>query len=150
MAGTIGNQQGALPAFKTTGQATFFTYAANTTADGLRYRVSPQAWYHRQSLGVLAECVYSSQEVKKGASRGTIDDGAWQVALSYVLTGEKASYKGIDPKKPFDLQAGAWGALEFVARVSEIEVDSNAFPTFASTQASAKRARGWGEVSTGT
>ncbi|MBI4585697.1 MAG: hypothetical protein HY717_16925 [Planctomycetes bacterium] len=64
--------------------------------------------------------------------------------MSYLLTGEKASYKGVDPKKPFDFSLGNWGAFEIVGRFSSLDVDSQAFPVFASSATSAEKARAWG------
>jgi len=57
-----------------------------------------------------------------------------------VLTGEEASYKGVKPKRPFDLKNGAWGAFELAARYSQLHVDGDAFPVFADLTKAAKEA----------
>ena len=71
VAGTVGKERGETAAtqvapYKTSGQVNFFTYLAATLADGMHYRVSPQATYYVGPFGVLAEYVLSSQEVSSG------------------------------------------------------------------------------------
>jgi phosphate-selective porin OprO/OprP len=56
-----------------------------------------------------------------------LHNDAWQVAGSWLLTGEDASFKGVKPKRNFDLNSGGWGAWEIVARYSELNIDDNAF-----------------------
>ena len=59
---------------------------------------------------------------------------------SYVLTGEDASFDGVKPAHPFDPKSDNWGAFELVGRMSRLDVDSNAFPVFASAATSARSA----------
>lgn len=134
----------ALPSYKTAGQQTFFSYkagspatAANTVAAyGNSLRISPQAYWYWDSFGFLGEYVSSSQRVKINSTDKTLKNTAWQAAASYVLTGEKPSYKGVIPK-------GEWGAVEITARYSELNIDNNAFPLFADITASARGATAW-------
>jgi phosphate-selective porin OprO/OprP len=58
-----------------------------------------------------------------------------------VVTGERASYRGVSPRSPFDPGAGGWGAVEVAVRYSELRVGDGAFPIFASPTTSAARAR---------
>jgi len=60
-----------------------------------------------------------------------------------VLTGEDAAYNGVTPKHPFDPRNGQWGAWQIVARYANLDVDSKAFPTFASSASSASSSRAW-------
>jgi phosphate-selective porin OprO/OprP len=144
MAVTTGSQQGTLPSFKTSGQATFFSYSSGVTADGRRLRLSPQAYYYWGPFGLLGEYVSSSQDVRKGADMATVKNSAWQLAASYVLTGEKASYKGVSPARPFDPKKGQWGAFELAARYSQLSVDKAAFDHgFADLKKAAKGANEW-------
>ena len=69
---------------------------------------------------------------------------AWQVAASYVLTGEKNSWRGITPKRPFSLREGGWGAWEIAARIQQLNVDDDVFAGFASATSSATEANSWG------
>ncbi|HUJ12044.1 MAG TPA: porin [Verrucomicrobiae bacterium] len=154
IAGTVGDQDGSttsasVPSFKTPGQNTFFKYLSGTTlanttyGHGQRVRVSPQGYYYWGPFGLLAEYVFSEQEVQKGAATDHLRNAAWQAAGSVVLTGERASYRGVTPRRPFDLKNGGWGALELAARYSVLRIDPEAFPTFASIDSSAQEARAW-------
>jgi len=62
LAASRGKQHGALPAFKTAGQSTFFSYAANASASGFRTRLSPQLHYYYGAVGLIAEFVRSEQK----------------------------------------------------------------------------------------
>ena len=65
------------------------------------------------------------------------------MAASYVLTGEENSWRGITPKRPFNLSGGGWGAWEIAARYSELDIDDDTFPIFANPDTSATKARSW-------
>jgi phosphate-selective porin OprO and OprP len=156
-----------LPSYRTDGQNTFFRYSGAAVADGARIRFSPQAYYYIGSLGILTEYARVIQDVSLttggsppagGAGSNTIfipntgktlHHQAWHVTLSYLLTGETASFKGVKPKQNFDFGNG-WGAWEIVGRYSEITLDEDTFkdPTgttftgaYANLSESAKRAR---------
>ena len=51
-----------------------------------------------------------------------LDARAWQATATVALTGDKASYGGVRPAKPFDPAKGQWGALELAARVHGLEL----------------------------
>jgi phosphate-selective porin OprO/OprP len=51
----------------------------------------------------------------------------WDVTGSFVLTGEAASERGVKPHTPFDPTARRWGALQVLARYSEVTFDEDAF-----------------------
>ena len=154
VATTYGDQQGTvsapnLPSFKTQGQLAFFSYLAgggtdNTVrAEGERFRFSPQGYYHWGPFGLLGEYARTRQDVRMGAAIARLTNTAWQLSAYYVLTGEKASFKRVNPAKPFDPGKGHWGAFEVAARYSELRVDDKTFPTFANIARSAKEARAW-------
>ena len=161
VAGTIGDESGTpgtpnLPTYRTTGQLTFFRYLSSATptvtntvvANGQHSRVSPQGYYYWGPFGVIAEYVYSDQqvEVRPGGvkTQDHIRNSAWEVTASWVLTGEQNSFAGVTPKKPFNLKAGTWGAFQLVARYSDLHIDPDAFPTYANPAQSAQEARDWG------
>jgi phosphate-selective porin OprO/OprP len=99
-------------------------------ADGRRYRFSPQFSYYYGPLGVLGEWVRESQEIsvgKNNLAKTTLNNDAFQLGFSWLLTGEDASFKGVKPKNNFDLNSGGWGAWELVARWQEINIDKDAF-----------------------
>lgn len=157
VAGTYGNQEGGglVNKYKTTGQQQFFSYrsgagsaaAPNVVADGDHWRVSPQLYYYWGAFGLFGEYVVSDQRLRldAGASRfARIRNSAWQVAASYVLTGEENSWKGFTPKRSFSPGNGGWGAWELAARVGQLDVDDAAFPLYADPATSASGATGWG------
>jgi phosphate-selective porin OprO/OprP len=154
IAGSTGNQSGTtaatgLASYKTGGQLTFFSYRADgtaagtTLADGRRQRLSPQGYWYAGPFGLLAEYVRSSQEVRRGVTSARIENDAWQAAASYVLFGGEPSYRGVDPKQPFDASQHHWGALELAARYNRLNVDDKAFPLFANPASAASRATAW-------
>ncbi len=138
-----------LPSYRTSGQQRFFAYRGTTFADGERLRLSPQGYYYYGPLGLLWEYVNVSQDVARnidGASRADqLDHDAWQLAASYVLTGEESTYKGVKPKRPFAFQSGSYGAFEVKARYSELSIDDDSFAggadSFADPTAAAAQAR---------
>ncbi len=85
----------------------------------------------------------SSQEVQKGATSAKIDNKGWQVASTYVLTGENASYSGVVPRNAFDPANGKWGAFEVAGRFSTLSVDDEAFPVYANPLTSVQDAKAW-------
>ena len=127
IAGTGGQQAGALPSFKSAAQQTFFSYGAGATADGSRTRVSPAAYYYSGVFGAFGEYVRSTQAVSKGAVHADIANSAWEVTGLVVATGEKATDRGVVPAKPFDLAKKQWGALQIGARYASLRVDPQAF-----------------------
>ncbi len=140
-----------LPSYVTEGQQTFFRYGANAFADGKRFRISPQASYYNGPFGLITEYARVDQDVSltnKNNGGGALTPAAtndplnivsgtnkklshdaWQVAVSYLITGEDASFKGVKPKNDFDLDKGGWGAWELVARYNEINLDKDTFRT---------------------
>lgn len=152
LAGSTGEKEGTgnnfLPRYRTPGQNQFFGYRSTVVADGDHTRLSPQAYYYRTAFGLLAEYIRSEQELLIGsnqASRIELEQDAWQVTGSWVLTGEDASYKGVArPNQPYTIGGEGWGAFEVVGRYGQLDVDDDAFPIFASADASASEARAWG------
>ncbi|MGE0821657.1 MAG: porin [Candidatus Binatia bacterium] len=155
LAGTYGDQSGSasspnLPSFRTPGQQTFFRYrsdgtaAGTTIANGIHSRFAPQGYYYYGPFGLFGEYVKSYQRVQRDAEHEMLDNEAWQMAVSYVLTGENASYRSVVPATDFDLRKGTWGAFEVAARYGELHVDIDAFPFFADPTKAARVAESWG------
>ena len=138
-----------LASYRTTGQQVFFRYRLDGTASGsavasgTRYRASLQAYYYAGPVGMLFEQAYSSQKLRRGATAGEGGVNAWQVAGSWVLTGERASHRAIVPRRNFDPGSGAWGAFELASRYHQLSVGGAAFPVFADPSVGAQRARAW-------
>lgn len=173
LAGSYGWKEGdfaatELPAYKTEGQQTFFSFrtladkaavpAAGSTpakaavvgdtgtarAFGAGYHVNPQAYWYGGSFGLSGEWIYSAQEAKKGGDAEAVSLGAsaWAATASYVLTGETPSFKGLKPRHA--VGAGGFGAIELVARASQLKVDDDVFPAYADPAKSASEALTYG------
>jgi phosphate-selective porin OprO and OprP len=144
-----------LPSFRTPAQATVFRYRADTTptiADGERTRLAPQLYYYAGRFGLLGEYTEVSQDVSRALDSGivrsdTIDTTAWQLAASFFLTGEEATYRGYKPNSSFSIEDGTWGAFELTARYHELDIDDAAFAgggdSFADPSASVRKASGY-------
>lgn len=149
VAGSFGDQQISstttnLSSYRTPGQQTFFSYRTGAFPDGERYRLAPQAYYYWGPVGLIGEYTIEEQKIALGTSSDRLRHHAWQIAGSYMLTGDDASYAGVNPKHPFDLKTGQWGAFEIAARYHVFDSDNDAFPTFADPAKSASKATGWG------
>ena len=146
IAGTTGKQTGPLPAYRSAGQISVITIQTGITADGTRTRYSPQLSFYSGRFGLLAEYAQSSSRVKKAdGTRFDLDASAWEVTATIALTGDKASYAGVRPVKPFDPSKGQWGALELTARVHELELDRAAVDQGAiDPTKSARKLSAWG------
>ena len=147
IAGSTGNEHGtllapALPTYLSPGQFVVFRYrndgtdAGTVLAAGSLARISPQAYYSLGPFSFLGEYVQSTQEVSRVTSRAKLSNVSYQAAGSFVITGENASYRGVVPKNPFSLADGTWGAFEIALRFHALDVDDDAFPTFASPTSS--------------
>ena len=147
IAGTYGKQDSGtakapnLAYYKTPGQENLFSYTANATpttantvvASGNHYRISPQGYYYFGPAGLLGEYVISTQNVSINNKSAKLRNDAWQVQLSYVLTGENATHKGVTPARPFipGSSNSGWGAVQIVARYNALNIDNDTFPTYA-------------------
>jgi phosphate-selective porin OprO/OprP len=143
-----------LPTFRTPAQATFFRYRAGATptlADGERTRLAPQLYYYVGSFGLIGEYTKVSQEVSRAtgtsARSDTVDTTAWQLAASWFLTGEEASFRGFRPNSVFAVGKDGWGAFELAARYHQLSIDGAAFAgsaaSFADPAVSARKATGY-------
>ena len=135
---------GLTPGDTTDGQQKFFTYNAGVNANGGGWRVSPQAYYHYGPFSLLGEYVISDQQVASATKLADLQNSAWETSGGWVLTGEDASYNGVNPRHSFDPRNHHWGALQVVARCAVLDVDSRAFSDgFASSAKSADGAGAW-------
>jgi phosphate-selective porin OprO/OprP len=157
VAASSGRQEGAvLPTFITTGgQIPFFSYGSGSgstavvpIAAGRRLNYVPQLYYYAGPFGLMAEYVSSAQKISALVDHSpvlhNIRNSAWQVAGSWLLTGEKKSLKTVVPRRSLDDQRMGWGAWEVAARYTGLNVDPMAFSSrFADPALSAQSARAW-------
>ena len=134
----------------------FFTYYSDSTdplqstvANGEQTRIYPQMYYYYGRFGMLAEWVKSEQRVSRlrennlntnesctvlsyqydyyCRDHAMITNTAWQIAVSFLLTNDRASYEGIIPASPFIPGGSGWGAFEIKVRYGETVIDRDAF-----------------------
>jgi phosphate-selective porin OprO and OprP len=143
VAGSTGDQEGAIAGLKTVAQTTFFKYSSSAVANGLHNRLSPQAYYYTGPFGVLGEYVISSQEVLNKNYTGRVKNQAWEATGSVMLTGEKNSYAGVRPRNAREHVTGwrRFGGVELALRYSQLAIDGGAFLHFANVSTSARLAK---------
>ncbi len=133
-----------LPAYKTFGQNSFITFASGVASDGHRDRLAPGAYYYLGPFGVFTEYGVTEEGFQKGTARHEIAFRAWQVAVSYILTGDRKVFGNLIPRKNFDPRNHTWGAVEIAARTGEFSADHGLYNYGFATQAtSARLAREW-------
>jgi phosphate-selective porin OprO/OprP len=126
----------------------YFSYASGATpavADGIRTRYSPSIWYLRGPFSGWGEYVHSEVPVRRGDVVQDVAHEAWQVAASWVLTGEAAtdSSAPIRPRHNFDFGNGHWGAFQVSARYHALEVDEKAIAFGLAAPGSSRKADAW-------
>ena len=147
LSGSRGRQAGtnALPTFRTqSAEQTYFAYSG-AVADGVRTRYSPQAFYYVGPFGGFAEYVHTATPVREGLVREDVSHDAWQIAASYVLTGETATDAGVGvrPRANFDFGSGGLGAFQVAARYQALEVDEQAIALGFAAPGSSRKADAW-------
>jgi phosphate-selective porin OprO/OprP len=147
VAGSRGRQTGAgaLPSYRTSSlQQPFFSYSG-AVADGVRTRYSPQLSYYYKSFGGFAEYVHSELPVRKGTVEDDVAHDSWQLAASWVLTGEAATEgsAGVRPRTNFDFENGHFGALQVAARYHALKVDDRAFALNLAAAGASREAAAW-------
>ena len=144
---SAGSQTGllALPAYRTVSlQQPYFAYLG-AQADGVRTRYSPNAAYYYKAFGGWFEYVRSELPVRKGEVVEDIAHDAWQIAGSFMVTGEHPS-DGSGPVRPranFDFGHGHYGAVQIAARYHALTVDEEAFELGFAAPGSSRTAKAW-------
>lgn len=113
--------------YKTPGQNDIFAYSSSVLGDGRQNRISPQFYYYAGPFGLIGEYARVSHDVARGARSDKLSHDAWQLAGTYVLTGEENSFRGITPKQNFEWGKDGWGAWEVGLRYSELNIDDKTF-----------------------
>lgn len=146
IAASTGNRFGTptnplLPAYKSGGQNTFFSYISGTTdpagtpfAHLRQTRINPGLYYYFGGFGVLGEYVWDKQEVQKGNVTANLVNWAAHGTASFVIGG-KNGYDGATPNQVLDFTKGTWGALEIGVRWNYLKVDGATFGSATDTTA---------------
>lgn len=122
----------------------FFSYSG-ASADGIRRRYSPQVFYYFKSFGGFVEWVHTETPIRKELVREEIAHNAWQVAGSFVLTGEAATDAGagVRPRANFDFGNGGLGAFQIAARYHTLKVDPRALTLGLASPGASREADAW-------
>lgn len=141
LAGNRGAQGPALPSFLTAGRQTFFAYAPGATGAGTRIRWSPQAFYYRGRFGGYGEFVRSRGSVERAGETVEIDHDAWQIAATWVLSGESVSpERNVRPRASFDPATGHYGAMQLAVRLQRLAVSEAAITRGLAAAGASRRA----------
>lgn len=148
VAASRGEQPQTLPRFRTSAKQVFFAFAGGGAHGvGTRVRYSPQIFMYSGPFGAFAEYVRSTGDVQRdggaGLVRGEIAATAWQVAASWVLTGEDATDRGVRPRTDFAPDGGGRGALQIAARYHELRVGQNALVLGVASAGASRTAQAW-------
>lgn len=128
--------------------------------NGDQYHIAPQGYYYYGPFGLMADWTQSTQGIGVNESSSTVTtrqkntsatrnsstktvatnpkqitqtsatNNAWQVAASYVLTGEDNTYWAIKPRSNFNPFEGTWGAWQAAFRWQELDIDDSTFENF--------------------
>jgi phosphate-selective porin OprO/OprP len=133
-----------LPAYKTFGQNSFLPLASGVSEAGHRTRLAPGAYYYLGGFGLFSEYGLTEEGLQKGTLRRDIAFRAWQVATSFILTGEKKGFASPTPKRNFDPKHNGWGAVELAVRVGNFSAERGLFDYgFASVTSAPRDAHEW-------
>ena len=125
-AAETGIQGTQLPVFRSHGQQAVFRYA-QAEADGRRTRWSPMAAYAHGPFWGWVEFIRSAGGVRgANGSVHQIGHEAFELAGSWVLTGETAPERNPRPASSFDPPSGHLGAWQVAARYETLSVDEAA------------------------
>jgi phosphate-selective porin OprO/OprP len=144
VAATVGNREEPPSAYRTIGHQTFWRPRQGVVADGEAARLAGLVDYFHGPFGLLCEYIVSRQELRLGAATGEVEHRAWNLTMTWVLTGEDATFDGVEPGHDVDFN-GTWGsrvpgAWQLVARATGLDVDDDSFPVFADPMQSSSRA----------
>lgn len=125
---SVGERHEALGAqYRSAGRSSVFRYLNGALGDGRHARLAPGFYLFRGPLGLMAEYIASDQEVRRLGVRDTVRNTGYFGQVTYVLTGEKGSFRGVTPRRDFDPSKNHWGAFELGARYSRLDIDDTVF-----------------------
>jgi len=103
---------------------------------------------------VIAEYASVRQDIISGSTLDSLNNNAWEVTGSWLLTGENATHNNpVSPNMPFSSNGDGWGAWEVVTRFQETNLDKKALSyvstttplsTSSITGLAARTAKTWG------
>lgn len=113
--------------YRSSGQNTFFRYNNDVQVKGKRIRVNTYIHYYHGPFGILSEYIQSRQKFIHVEREDSVKSDGLTLQASWVLTGENASFNGLNPRRPFSINSGQWGAVELGIRYHQLIVGNQAF-----------------------
>ncbi len=115
--------------FRSAGRSPFFRYVDGTVGNGKRTRLAPQFFYFSGAFGLQGEHLTTRQKIRRGDVATTDVTTGLYLQATYVLSGEKTSFRNVVPDKPFDFDGGGTGggAWELAMRYSQVKTDGDTF-----------------------
>jgi phosphate-selective porin OprO/OprP len=131
-------------AYRAADRSQIFAYRSDTSFAGDVTRLAPQIHHYYGPWGFMGEAYLNSEAVKRGTTQAQLRHSGWFLQGSYVLTGEKAGFRNVTPRRPFEPEKGHWGAFELAFRYSKLDMDGDTFRLgLADPLVSARSARAW-------
>ena len=118
-----------LPAFRSPGQKSFVSNSYDAYAGLGDERIFPRVYYHNGPFGMLAEYILSQRVISGGAPiTRKVGSDAFQVQFAWVVQDGNKFFGREMPRNPLDGQSTPTaGALQLLARYSELSIDNGAF-----------------------
>ena len=134
-----------MPTLRTTALLQQYFSYSGAVGDGTRSRYSPQLSYYQEKFAGIVEYVHTDTAVRKGDLAADIGIDSWQVAATWMLTGDAATdgTTAVRPRANFDFGAGHLGAFQLAARYHALKVDHQAFTLGFATPGSSAKADAW-------
>ena len=119
------NETLASTGFTTAGGSGFFTYNSSVRQAAARTRYDGELQWIYGPGDIKAEYLGTTfSDLERLSVKDDVKANAWYVSASYILTGErKVRDKGINPKRPFSIKEGGWGAWEAALRFEQFFVN---------------------------
>jgi phosphate-selective porin OprO/OprP len=150
--GTAANQS--LPGFKSPGQNSIYAARkdekgkdaagkditlANPYARGIRTRWAVHGHWYAGPFAVLGEYVQVSEGTRKDSVSMDFKASSFSGQASCTLGGT-ASFEGVTPTQAFAVGQPGWGAVEFAARWSKLDLDHSHYAVIANDSKSVRTA----------
>lgn len=100
-------------------------FSKGAMLDGPMTRLGAESAWFRGPFSMKAEYMHIEQDMN-GSGSGSISFDGFYVACTYLLTGERKSWRSVEPRTPYDPRTGSGtGAWELAARFSQLELDDD-------------------------
>jgi len=105
----------------------FLAFEPGSSLDGRRWRVGAEAAWLHGPFALYGEWMATRQEMEGAGGEEDVSIDGGFVALSWVLTGEEKTWRGISPSRPFRPggEGTGAGAFQIAARFSLLALDGD-------------------------